>query len=236
MSYVAALDAFLNSASDWSQRSYFQSAETRSLMQRVDASWQEDGLVLPTPPNVFAAFELTSFDDTRVVILGQDPYTTDINAHGLSFSVPRTSDFPASLRNIDRELRHDLSLTLPTGDLSFWGKQGVLLLNTVLTVSVKKGSNSHRKIGWQNFTRAVLDDLNNRPTPPMFLLWGQQAQMFAGKDLHHSMTSAHPSPLSARQGFFNSRPFSRINHWLTHTRGEEAIQWGVPVASADVKI
>ena len=161
------------------------------------------------------------------MILGQDPYHNEGQAHGLSFSVPRGVSLPPSLRNIYRELEDDLGASPGLdGDLHHWAKQGVLLLNTVLTVEAHQ-PHSHRKKGWEDFTDAVIQKLVERESPIAFVLWGKPAQK--KKDLilippHCIIESAHPSPLSARRGFFGSRPFSKINDWLNE-QSQSPIQW-----------
>ena len=181
------------------------------------------------PPRelIFNALHQTRYHDVKVVILGQDPYHNDGQAHGLSFSVPRGVPLPPSLRNIYRELEEDLGASPGgNGDLHHWAKQGVLLLNTVLTVEAHQ-PHSHRKKGWEDFTDAVIQKLVERESPIAFVLWGKPAQK--KKDLiltppHCIIESAHPSPLSARRGFFGSRPFSKINDWLTEQQ-QSPIQW-----------
>ena len=170
--------------------------------------------VFPSEADVFAALRLTSLGDTRVVLLGQDPYHGDGQAHGLCFSVQPGAALPPSLKNIYRELRADVGCNTPQhGCLISWAKQGVLMVNTVLTVRAHQ-PHSHKKHGWERFTDAVIALVNSRSTPVIFVLWGRPAQ--AKKQLidtaHHVVIeSAHPSPLSARRGFFDSRPFSKIN-------------------------
>ena len=181
------------------------------------------------PPRelIFNAFHQTRYHDVKVVILGQDPYHNEGQAHGLSFSVPRGVALPPSLRNIYRELEDDLGASPGLdGDLPDWAKQGVLLLNTVLTVEAHQ-PHSHRKKGWEDFTDAVIQKLVERESPIAFVLWGKPAQK--KKDLilippHCIIESAHPSPLSARRGFFGSRPFSKINDWLNE-QSQSPIQW-----------
>jgi uracil-DNA glycosylase len=185
--------------------------------------------VFPAEADVFNAFAFTPFDEVRVVLLGQDPYPTPGHAHGLCFSVRPGVAIPASLRNIYKELQSDLGIPpAKHGCLEPWARQGVLLLNAVLTV--RSGApNSHAKKGWEMFTDAALKAVNARPEPAVFVLWGA----YAGKkksliDSRHAVIeSAHPSPLSARNGFFGSRPFSRVNAALA-TQGREPAQWALP--------
>ncbi len=187
----------------------------------------EEPPTFPSQELIFNAFHQTRYHDVKVVILGQDPYHNDGQAHGLSFSVPRGVPLPPSLRNIYRELEDDLGASPGVdGDLHHWAKQGVLLLNTVLTVEAHQ-PHSHRKKGWEDFTDAVIQKLVERESPIAFVLWGKPAQK--KKDLilippHYIIESAHPSPLSARRGFFGSRPFSKINDWLKE-QSQSPIQW-----------
>ncbi|MEZ6128315.1 MAG: uracil-DNA glycosylase [Planctomycetaceae bacterium] len=171
--------------------------------------------VFPAAQDVFTALRLTPPDRVKVLILGQDPYHDDGQAHGLSFSVRRGMKLPPSLRNIYKELETDLHVPPPThGCLEQWASQGVLLLNTVLTVRAH-AANSHGKQGWEEFTTRVMERVNERPAVA-FVLWGKPAQQKASliDKRHLVIQSAHPSPLSARRGFFGSRPFSRINEYL----------------------
>ena len=187
----------------------------------------EEPPTFPPRELIFNAFHQTRYHDVKVVILGQDPYHNGGQAHGLSFSVPRGVSLPPSLRNIYRELEDDLGASPGVdGDLHHWAKQGVLLLNTVLTVEAHQ-PHSHRKKGWEDFTDAVIQKLVERESPIAFVLWGKPAQK--KKDLilippHYIIESAHPSPLSARRGFFGSRPFSKINDWLKE-QSQSPIQW-----------
>ena len=184
--------------------------------------------ILPPDPLRFAALERTTPGDTRVVILGQDPYPTRGHANGLAFSVAPDIALPRSLRNIYQEMEQDLGDAPANGDLSHWAEQGVLLLNTAL--SVREGdAGAHAKIGWSHLTRDVLAEVSRHDCA--FLLWGNHAQSFRAdirSGNHLIIETAHPSPLSARRGFFGSRPFSRVNAWF-QTRGEAPIDWvGAP--------
>lgn len=188
----------------------------------------ETRTVYPPMPNVFRALDLSPPDATRVVILGQDPYHTPGKADGLAFSIPQ--DFGGrldSLGNIFREIGSDLDAPRSRTDLSDWAEQGVLLLNTALTVAEGK-AHAHARLGWHDLTRDVIRDLSDRPRA--FVLWGNHAQEFAkyitGED-HLILRSAHPSPLSVHRGFFGSRPFSQINAWLK-ARGDTPINWTDP--------
>ncbi|CAM3035240.1 Uracil-DNA glycosylase [Paracoccus aminovorans] len=180
---------------------------------------------LPGPGRVFAALELTPPDAARVVLLGQDPYPTPGHANGLAFSVTPQTALPRSLKNIYAEMREDLGAAPPNGDLSGWARQGVLLLNTSLSV-LPGQAGAHAKWGWDKLVRqAVARAQAERPLA--FILWGAHAQKaVAGLPRPQDLVieSAHPSPLSARRGFFGSRPFSRVNDWL-RARGEAPIDW-----------
>ena len=179
---------------------------------------------LPGPDAIFRALELTPPEKVRVVILGQDPYPTPGHADGLAFSVTPKTALPRSLNNIFKEMQADLGASPATGDLRDWARQGVLLLNTALTVPAGDAG-GHARLGWSALTRQVLDALND--TPRAFVLWGGHAQGFAPHLTHPGhlvLTSAHPSPLSARRGFFGSRPFSRVNDWLK-AKGQQPIDW-----------
>ena len=190
-----------------------------------------EGEVYPPSEQVFRAFFEVPRERVRVVILGQDPYHEPGQAHGLSFSVPDGVRIPPSLRNIYKEMYADLGVDegvpLPTsGDLSGWAKQGVLLLNSVLTVS-RGAAASHRGRGWERFTDAVLCELDAAPHPIAFVLWGRDARSkakFLTNPGHLVLQSEHPSPLSAYRGFFGSRPFSAVNAYLK-AHGEPQIDW-----------
>ncbi|AZV78149.1 uracil-DNA glycosylase [Parasedimentitalea marina] len=181
--------------------------------------------VLPPEPLRFAALDLTPPAKTRVVILGQDPYPTPGHAHGLAFSVePDVRPLPRSLNNIFKELVEDTGQAPLTGDLRHWASQGVLLLNTALSVPAGE-ANGHKQLGWSKLAHQVLDHTSHRPTA--YILWGNAAQKlesFINPGDHLILKSAHPSPLSARRGFFGSRPFSAVNRWLA-SRDEDTINW-----------
>ena len=184
--------------------------------------------IFPPIDQIFAAFQRCSFEQTKVVIIGQDPYHGAGQAQGLSFSVPPTFPLPPSLRNIYKELYDDLRIIRNDGDLRSWADQGVLLLNAVLTV--RSGEpNSHAKRGWEEFTQEVIQILNEEKENVVFVLWGAYAQKLANyidSQRHFIIQAAHPSPLSAnRGGFFKTKPFSKINQYLTES-GQEVIDWG----------
>jgi uracil-DNA glycosylase len=185
--------------------------------------------VFPPGSLIFNAFSLTPFDSVKVVILGQDPYHGAGQAHGLSFSVPRGVPAPPSLVNIYKELKTDMGIEIaPHGNLEAWAKQGVLLLNAVLTVN-QDAAASHKNAGWENFTDAVIKTISDQKEHVVFMLWGRFAQnkehLIDGSK-HLIIKSAHPSPLSAHAGFFGSRPFSKANAYLTQ-QGREAIDWRI---------
>ena len=183
--------------------------------------------IFPNPDDIFYAFHLTPLNDVKVVILGQDPYHNDGQAHGLAFSVRPGVTFPPSLRNIFKELNADLGTPVPeSGSLDEWAKQGVLLLNTVLTVRAH-AAGSHQKHGWEEFTDSVIRAVSAFPRPVVFVLWGGPAQKklpLIDTARHTVIQSAHPSPLSAYRGFFGSRPFSAINAFLRE-QGAKEICW-----------
>ncbi len=186
--------------------------------------------IYPKGVNIFRAFDLTPLEKVKVVILGQDPYHGENQAHGLCFSVKPGIQLPPSLVNIYKELESDLGIKpVKHGYLESWAKQGVLLLNSVLTVEQGKAA-SHQGKGWEKFTDQVIDILNNRPYPIIFVLWGSYAQQkgqFIDVKRHVVLSAAHPSPLSAYRGFFGCRHFSKINEYL-HRWGEDPINWQLP--------
>jgi uracil-DNA glycosylase len=183
--------------------------------------------VFPPENEIFSAMALTPFDQVRVVILGQDPYHDDNQAHGLAFSVRRGVKIPPSLRNIYKELESDLQVPAAEhGCLGKWAEQGVLLLNTVLTVRAHQ-ANSHRKKGWEKFTDAVIRAVNAKDNPVCFVLWGGPAgkkTALIDESKHLIIAAAHPSPLSSYRGFFGSQPFSTINHFLRENNAAD-INW-----------
>ena len=184
--------------------------------------------VFPSEDNVFAALQLTAPQDVRVVIVGQDPYHGAGQAHGLSFSVQQGTRIPPSLRNIYAELHSDLDVPLPShGNLEAWAKQGVLLLNSTLTVREGEAG-SHTGQGWETFTDAIISYLGSRQEHIVFVLWGAHAgRKVSLIGQHHTViTSVHPSPLSAHRGFFGSRPFSQANAALQH-HGQNEINWAI---------
>ena len=185
--------------------------------------------VYPDMYDIFNALRYTSFNDVKVVILGQDPYHGAGQAHGLCFSVQNGVEPPPSLKNIYKELNAELGLSIPShGELTKWAKQGVLLLNTVLTVR-EATPNSHKNYGWEIFTDAVIKHLNNREKPIVFLLWGANARAKTAlitNPNHKIFTCAHPSPLSAYNGFFGCGHFAKTNEFL-NSIGETPIDWQI---------
>ncbi len=197
---------------------------------RVSDARAEGQVIAPGDADVFRALNLTPPDRVRVVILGQDPYPTAGHADGLCFSVRPGIAVPRSLRNIYREMSDDLGLVeAGHGSLVFWAEQGVLLLNSVLTVQVGE-ANSHAGWGWQEITDAMIAAVSDQPKPVVFMLWGRHAQqksLLIDRKKHLILESAHPSPLSARRGFFGSRPFSKANSWLS-AQGRDPVDWRLP--------
>lgn len=186
--------------------------------------------IYPDKYDIFNALKLTSYEDTKVVILGQDPYHGEGQAHGLSFSVKPGVQTPPSLQNMYKELKDDLGCFIPNnGYLVPWAKQGVLLLNTVLTVRAGE-ANSHRKKGWESFTDEVIKKLNEREKPVIFLLWGNNAKekiKLITNSRHFILTTVHPSPLSASRGFMGCKHFSKTNNILKNL-GLKEINWQIP--------
>lgn len=206
-------------------KAYMQ--DLRSFLQHEKRLGKQ---IFPPGEQMFAAFELTPFDRVKVVILGQDPYHGPGQAHGLSFSVRQGVRHPPSLQNIFKELNSDLGQAIPeSGDLSKWARQGVLMLNA--TLSVEKGqAGSHQQRGWEVFTDQVISTLSSERSDLVFVLWGKFAQSktpLIDSSKHLILKSAHPSPFSARRGFFGSRPFSQINRHL-EARQIEPIDWSLP--------
>lgn len=216
---------------DWEQylQEEMQKPYYRELRQFLISEYRSRP-VFPDMYSIFNALHYTSYADTKVVILGQDPYHEPGQAHGLSFSVLPDVPPPPSLINIFKELETDLGCTLPdNGCLEPWARQGVLLLNTVLTVQAHR-ANSHQGKGWEVFTDKIISLLNEREKPLVFILWGSPARRkkaMITNPAHLIIESSHPSPLSAYRGFFGSRPFSRANAFLQAT-GQEPIDWQLP--------
>ena len=207
----------------------FRKPYYRKLFETVGQTYRS-GPVYPPADDIFNAFHFTPLPEVKVVILGQDPYHEPGQAHGLSFSVRPGVPAPPSLVNIYQELHDDLGCPIPdNGCLEPWARQGVLLLNTVLTVQAHR-ANSHQNIGWEEFTDAAIRVLAEQDRPMVFILWGRPAQRkksMITNPKHLIIESPHPSPLSAYRGFFGSRPFSRTNEYLVRN-GLPAIDWQIP--------
>jgi len=218
---------------DWNPllRSEFDKPYWPELLAFVENERAET-TVYPPPGEVFAALHLTPYADVRVVMLGQDPYHGPGQAHGLAFSVRPPVRPPPSLANLFKELEADLGIPPPGhGSLISWAQQGVLLLNTTLTVRARSAG-SHQKKGWEIFTDQVLRVVNDKPEPVVFVLWGASARSkkrLIDTSRHTIIESPHPSPLSAHRGFFGSRPFSRINDALI-AAGQTPIDWALPAS------
>ncbi|PZU14746.1 MAG: uracil-DNA glycosylase [Sphingobium sp.] len=208
----------------------FSAPHMQGLKRFLEAEKAAGKRIFPKGRDYFRALDLTPLDRVRVVILGQDPYHGEGQAHGLCFSVQPGVRTPPSLVNIYKEMQSDLGIApVRHGFLEYWARQGVLLLNNVLTVEMGRAA-SHQGKGWEPFTDAIVRLVADKPEPVVFMLWGAHAQRKAGfvdKDRHLVIRSAHPSPLSAHNGFLGSRPFSRANAFLeAHGRG--TIDWALP--------
>lgn len=209
------------------EKTYYQ-----SMNAKIEAERALGKIIFPKEKDIFTAFDLTAFDDVKVVILGQDPYHGAGQAHGLSFSVLPEIKIPPSLRNMYKELAEDIDgFVIPDhGYLESWAKQGVLLLNTVLTVEEAK-AHSHAKLGWETFTDSIIEQLNKNKENVIFLLWGAHAQKKGANidGTRHSVLKApHPSPLSAHRGFFGCKHFSQVNE-LLKSKNLSEINW-TPIA------
>ncbi|MBP2281287.1 uracil-DNA glycosylase [Psychrobacter sp. PL15] len=202
-----------------------------SLRAFLKQAYQSNDSIYPPAPLMFNAFNLTPLAHVKVVILGQDPYHRPGQAMGLSFSVPKTIPKPPSLNNVLKEMADDIGTSYSAhGDLTYWAQQGVLLLNSSLTVSEGE-PNSHQNKGWEQFTDAVIDIINEQTEHTVFILWGSKAQKkgkYINTDKHLILTAVHPSPLAAnRGGFFGSKPFSKTNDYLKQY-GQTPIDWQLP--------
>lgn len=213
----------------WKKRlqSEFETERMKNLRAFLAGEIKKGKCIYPPPGEWFAALDLTPFESVRVVIVGQDPYHGPGQAHGLCFSVREGVAFPPSLQNILQELRDDVGATVPPcGDLGKWARQGVLLLNAVLTVEQSRAA-SHQGKGWEEFTDRIIHLLNDERENVVFVLWGAYAQKkgaFIDRRRHLVIESPHPSPLSAYRGFFGSKPFSKINEYLK-SQGLAPIDW-----------
>lgn len=215
---------------DWldALKGEFKKPYYKELFNKVNEEYRTR-LIFPPADDIFNAFHLTPLSKVKVVILGQDPYHNNGQAHGLCFSVKKGVEVPPSLVNIYKELHDDLGCTIPNhGCLTKWAEQGVLMLNTVLTVRAHQ-ANSHRGIGWEEFTDAAIRVLAAQDRPMVFILWGKPAQSkksMLDPDKHLILEAPHPSPLSAYRGFFGSKPFSKTNAYLT-AHGLDPIDWQI---------
>lgn len=206
------------------KQSYFNKLQEFLISERLSHT------IYPAKEETFSAFELTPYEQVKIVLLGQDPYHNENQAHGLCFSVRPGVKPPPSLGNIFKELKQDIGFETPNnGYLVTWAKQGILMLNTVL--SVRAGmANSHKNKGWETFTDVVISKISQKPVPVIFVLWGKDAQKkvkLIDTNKNIIIQSAHPSPLSAHNGFFGSKPFSAINSALI-SYGQSEINWQIP--------
>ena len=213
---------------DWDTvlKDEFNKEYFKTIITQIEKEYT-DKVIFPKRTEIFKAFRTTSYRDTKVVILGQDPYHGEGQAEGLSFSVKKGIKQPPSLQNIFKELKNDIGCEIPVdGSLLNWANKGVLLLNSVLTVESNKPA-SHKNIGWEEFTDEVIRKLNLKQTPVVFILWGAFARnkkKFITNSNHFIIESAHPSPFSAYSGFFGSKPFSKTNEFLIKN-GISPIDW-----------
>ncbi|MBT3195469.1 MAG: uracil-DNA glycosylase [Candidatus Ruthia sp.] len=204
---------------DWLEKLdfIFKQDYYQHLLEFLEYESAHNKIIYPPKDQIFNAFDLSSFENTKVIILGQDPYHNQGQAHGLSFSVPDGVDIPPSLRNIYQELSSDLNINpSQSGNLTRWASQGVLLLNSALTVE-KNSPGSHAKSGWVDFTDTVIDILNEQKQNLVFLLWGAHAGQkieLIDQNKHLVLTASHPSPFSAHKGFFGCKHFSKTNDYL----------------------
>ena len=215
---------------DWDEylKDEYEKEYFKRLINFIDSEYKSKN-IYPKKSEIFSAFRYTSYENTKVLILGQDPYHGENQAEGLSFSVKNCVKKPPSLQNIFKELENDLGYKFPNNNsLIPWAKEGVLLLNTVLTVEEKKPA-SHKEQGWETFTDEVIKVLNKKEQPVVFILWGNFAKSkkkLITNSIHYIIESAHPSPFSAYNGFFGSKPFSKTNEFLK-LKGIKEINWKV---------
>lgn len=225
-----SLEKLLKNAS-WKNvlKSEFEQKYFLSLEKFLSQEYKKNKIIYPEPKDIFNALNLIELSQVKVVILGQDPYHGEGEAHGLSFSVKEGVKIPPSLRNIFKELETDLKISnLNSGDLTKWTEQGVLLLNTVLTVQ-KDAAHSHRKQGWENLTDKVISIVSQNNDHVVFILWGKPAQekvKLIDTKKHLIIESVHPSPLSSYRGFFGSKPFSQANAWLIQQK-KTPVNWSL---------
>lgn len=204
----------------------FQKPYFKELTAFLEDEYEKQ-TIYPKKEDIFNALKLTSFEETRVVIIGQDPYHGEFQAHGLCFSVKEGVKLPPSLKNIFKELESDVARPITkSGELTYWAEQGILMLNTVLTVREGQPT-SHKNRGWEEFTDRVISELDKKQTPVIFLLWGAHAEKkarFIKNPIHYKLISGHPSPLSAYRGFFGCKHFSKTNDILKEN-GFIPINW-----------
>lgn len=218
--------------SSWSQALHEEASKPyfEKLDQSISKQAQSGQTFYPPLDEIFSAFKLTDLNSTKIIILGQDPYHGPGQAHGLSFSVKKNTPLPPSLKNIYKELESDLGIAPAShGDLSHWARQGVFLLNSILTVEPGLPG-SHQSLGWEFFTDAVFRTLNEREKPLVFILWGafaQKRQKQLNLNKHLVLSSPHPSPLSCYRGFYGSKPFSKANDFLL-SHHMSSIDWRLP--------
>ena len=214
---------------DWDEKLIIWNSEGFKKFYHVVEEEYSHHTVFPPKDHIFEALKLTSYQNTRVVIVGQDPYHGIGEAHGLSFSVQKGVSIPPSLQNIYKELYDDLGIPpAHHGELTNWAKEGVLMLNAVLTV-IKDTPASHRKLGWERLTDYIIRLLNEKEEPVVFILWGNFAKekaKYITNPKHLILTSPHPSPFAARYGFFGSKPFSKTNEFLKRN-GLKEIDWRI---------
>lgn len=215
---------------DWQEllKEEFEKDYYKELKLKLDEEYKTKE-IFPVEEELFSAFNLTQYKDVKVLILGQDPYHNNDQAHGLAFSVKEGIKIPPSLRNIYKELNADLGIEIPnTGYLINWAKEGIMLLNTTLTVRAHTPM-SHSKIGWEIFTDRIIELIDEKDEPVVFILWGNHAKSkkkLIKNEKHLIIESVHPSPLSASRGFFGTKPFSRTNEFLREN-GLQAPSWRV---------
>lgn len=228
----------VNLGNDWDEllKDEFQKEYYFNLRQFLKREYRTK-IIYPDMYKIFEALKLTSYEDTKVVILGQDPYHGENQAHGLAFSVQERVQIPPSLVNIYKELSNDLGCYIPNnGYLVPWAKQGVLLLNTSLTVIANR-ANSHRNKGWEVLTDTIIQILNKKDAPVVYLLWGNNAKekmKYLTNPKHLALTSVHPSPLSANRGFFGCKHFSKANKFLREN-GVSEINWQIPNIEGNIE-
>jgi uracil-DNA glycosylase len=219
-----------NLKNDWQNHleQEFEKDYYKTLINTLKTEYKTKS-IYPVKDKVFNALNITSYKNVKVVIIGQDPYHQKGQAHGLSFSVEKGVKTPPSLKNIYKELSSDLGCFIPNnGNLNKWAKQGVLLINSVLTVQ-DSNPNIHKNLGWQNFTLKVIKQLNKKEQPIVFMLWGANAKAYnkyIDQTKHYILTSTHPSPLSAYRGFFGCKHFSKSNKFLTKNN-QQPIDWQI---------